>query len=399
MNKSKTYCVMPHLGMSIQNHGDICVCNQNNRSFKTKNNEVIFIHKDRLKDSWFSPTRKEIIDTLDNGIEHEACGGCFQQEKSGVASQRQRLNQIFEGVIPSATQPKVLIIKPGNVCNLACRMCDPATSSSWYTDAYKLSVKYDGVTENFVKWTKNFDHIRKGFNESNVDFWNDLTEWLPNVEFFDIYGGEPLLSSALFNSLGKIADQGLAKNISLKLSTNLTIYNERYLEILSKYKNVTFGFSLDSHEPQQLNYIRYPANAELILSNLEKYQKFFSKSKNVNMFIALCINTLNIYDSGDIFKELSKYGVHVGFSMVYTPNEYDIRILPSRVKQAIIEKVSGVDFKSHAGWTDYLLQDIVDSDQHFKKFWQVTKDLDGFRNQSFEKTFPEYYSHLKPYII
>jgi MoaA/NifB/PqqE/SkfB family radical SAM enzyme len=399
MNKSKTHCVMPHIGLSIQNHGDICVCNQNTRSLKTKNNEVIFIHKDSLKESWLSPTRKEIIDALDNGVQHDACGGCFNQEVSGVQSQRQRLNEIFKDVVPDPTQPKVLIIKPGNVCNLACRMCNPATSSSWYTDAYKLEVRHSGVTESLANWTKNFEHIRNGFHDSNENFWNELTEWLPNLEFIDIYGGEPMLSKAMFESLGKVADLGLSKNTSIQLHTNLTIYNERYLKILSEYKSVRIGLSIDSHDITQLNYIRYPANSELILSNLEKYQKFFSKFKNIHMGIALCINNLNIYDSGEIFKKLSIYGLPVSLNIVYTPDEYDIRILPPQVKQAIIEKLADVDFKSYTGLTEYLLQDVVDSDQHFKKFWQVTKDLDEFRNQSFEKTFSEYYSHLKPYII
>jgi MoaA/NifB/PqqE/SkfB family radical SAM enzyme len=400
MEKSKTYCVMPHIGLSIQNHGDICVCNQNNRSLKNANGEVIFIHKDRLQDSWASPTRKEIIDALDNGIEHEACGGCFGQEKSGVFSQRQGLNYVFKDVIPSDTQPKVLIIKPGNVCNLACRMCNPATSSSWYNDAYKLEVKYDGVTESFVKWTKNFEHIRNGFHSTNIEFWNNLTEWLPNLEFLDIYGGEPMLSTELFNSLGKIADQGLSKNTSLRLHTNVTIYNERYLEILSKFKSVDLSLSIDSHDPVQLNYIRYPAQAEQIFENVLKIQKYFQQHSNhVTIDIALCINALNIYDSGQIYNELKKYGWNVGFSIVYSPTEYDIRILPIEVKNQILEKNKNFEFDRHENWKNYILQEVSDAELLFKKFWQTTKDLDEFRNQSFEETFPEYYSHLKKYII
>ena len=47
---------------------------------------------------------------------------------------------------------------------------------------------------------------------------------------------------------------------------------------------------------------------------------------------------------------------------------------------------------------NYFLQNIDNADIHFKKFWQVTKDLDSFRNQSFEKLFPDYYQLLAPHL-
>ena len=35
--KSPTYCVMPHIGLSVQNEGDICVCNLNDQSLQLDN--------------------------------------------------------------------------------------------------------------------------------------------------------------------------------------------------------------------------------------------------------------------------------------------------------------------------------------------------------------------------
>jgi sulfatase maturation enzyme AslB (radical SAM superfamily) len=388
---------MPHIGMSIQNHGDLCVCNRNDQSLKNDQQEVIFIHKDSLRDSWASPTRKMIIDLLDSGQgmlqnqDNHHCQDCYDYEQAGKISQRQTLNELFKDVIPSATQPRVLIIKPGNVCNLACRMCNPETSSSWYTDAYKIAVKRDGVTESFAKYTKNFEHIRNGFNKDNINFWSDLAEWLPGLVFLDIYGGEPFLSKELFDTLDKSPSP---ENTSLQLHTNVTTYNEKYLEILSKYKSVKLGLSIDSHIPDQLNYIRYPVNADEILENLQKFKNFFVDNSNVNLNIALTINNLNIYNIDEIFTELSNYGIDVGLNFVSYPSEYDIRTLPGNVKSEILNKNS--NFKKD--FSSYILQNIDNADIHFKKFWQVTKDLDSFRNQSFKKLFSDYYQLLAPYL-
>jgi organic radical activating enzyme len=388
---------MPHIGMSIQNHGDLCVCNRNDQSLKNDQQEVIFVHKDSLRDSWASPTRKMIIDLLDSGQgmlqnqDNHHCQDCYDHEQAGKLSQRQTLNEVFKDVIPSATQPRVLIIKPGNVCNLACRMCNPETSSSWYTDAYKIAVKRDGVTESFAKYTKNFEHIRNGFNKDNINFWSDLAEWLPGLVFLDIYGGEPFLSKELFDTLDKSPSP---ENTSLQLHTNVTTYNEKYLEILSKYKSVKIGLSIDSHIPDQLNYIRYPVNADEILENLQKFKNFFVDNSNVNLNIALTINNLNIFNIDESFTKLSNYGIAIGYNFVSYPREYDIRTLPSNVKSEILNK--NPNFKKD--FSSYILQNIDNADIHFKKFWQMTKDLDSFRNQSFEKLFPDYYRLLAPHL-
>jgi MoaA/NifB/PqqE/SkfB family radical SAM enzyme len=388
---------MPHIGMSIQNHGDLCVCNRNDQSLKNDQQEVIFIHKDSLRDSWASPTRKMIIDLLDSGQgmlqnqDNHHCQDCYDYEQADKISPRQTFNELFKDVIPSATQPRVLIIKPGNVCNLACRMCNPETSSSWYTDAYKIAVKRDGVTESFAKYTKNFEHIRNGFNKDNINFWSDLAEWLPGLVFLDIYGGEPFLSKELFDTLDK---SPTPENTSLQLHTNITIYNEKYLEILSKYKSVKIGLSIDSHIPDQLNYIRYPVDADKILENLQKFKNFFIDTSNVKLHITCTINTLNIYNIDEIFTELSNYGIEVGLNFVSYPGEYDVRILPSNIKSEILNK----NLKIKDQFSEFLLQELPGADAHLKKFWQITKDLDSFRNQSFEKLFPDYYQILAPHL-
>jgi hypothetical protein len=91
---------------------------------------------------------------------------------------------------------------------------------------------------------------------------------------------------------------------------------------------------------------------------------------------------------------LLKYNIGIGINFVNYPVEYDIRILPNNVKSYILE--NNPNFKKHYG--NYLLQDIQGSETYLEKFWQITTDLDQFRNQSFETAFPDYYKILKPHI-
>ena len=89
-------------------------------------------------DTFGSHTRKMIAAALDNGIQHASCQTCWHAESVGNQSARQQFNQIFSEVKVLPDQPRVLIIKPGNTCNFACRLCNPETSTSWYQDGYNL---------------------------------------------------------------------------------------------------------------------------------------------------------------------------------------------------------------------------------------------------------------------
>jgi hypothetical protein len=132
----------------------------------------------------------------------------------------------------------------------------------------------------------------------------------------------------------------------------------------------------------------------LILENLQKFRDFFNQHKHVNLGINCTINTLNIFNVDEIYKILSDYRLPIGINIVNYPFEYDIRILPDNVKSIILD--NNPKFKDR--YSDFILQNIDNADLHFKKFWQITKDLDEFRNQSFETVFPEYYKLLHPYI-
>jgi MoaA/NifB/PqqE/SkfB family radical SAM enzyme len=392
MEKSKTHCVMPHIGMQIQHSGRLSVCNQNPLEFRNSKGTLVQVHKDRLRDSWNAPERQAVKDALDNGVPHANCNGCFDQEAAGQISQRIKLNSAFGNLSASETQPRVLVIKPGNVCNLACRMCSAEASSAWYSDSHKLAVKNQNFNGSLHDYTKQFNNERDGFHLDNVEFWQELREWIPELTFIDIYGGEPFLATGLFNSLSWAAEQGSTANTNLQLSTNLTIYNEKYLNVLSKYKFTYIGMSIDSHLPAQLNYIRYPCDPEQILINLQKFKDYFANHDNVNLGITLTVTPFNLYYLDEIHANLSKYFEFDEFNFVNIPTKYDVRILPRDLKLQIIEKINKPKI------TDYLLQEVDPTGNYFKIFWQEVKDLDLIRNQSFQATFPEFYDILKPYV-
>ena len=389
MDQSKTYCVMPHKALALQNHGDFCVCNMNNMSFETKTREVMYVHNTSLKDAWNSHTRKMVSAALDRNRALPACAQCFDLEKSGNDSSRKQFNSMFGSLPTLTTQPQVFILNPGNTCNLACRMCNPATSSGWYKDAYELAVKNEVFIGTATEYSKTFEHIRNSFNKDNTDFWNTFVEWLPNMVFVDIYGGEPFLSPALFDALERVANAGQSHNTALQFHTNLTMFNPKYLEILSKYKSVKIGLSIDSDQVQELEYIRYPVKAYTVFDNLEKFKQASKDYKNITFGICITITPLNVWRMADIKKNLNQY-LPAYFNIVTSPGEYDIRHIPLPVRKVIA--------KQNPSIANFIMQTVPGCDVLWPKFWKHTKDLDQLRGQSFEDTFPEFYKLIKPYV-
>ena len=374
VNKSKTFCIATHACMAIQNETDYCCCNVNKESWKTNTHEVIHVSDYSPDVAWNSYSRKIIQAVLDNGQQHPSCQVCWNLETAGSTSPRTILNGLFGNIEIIEDQPQVIIIKPGNTCNLACRMCNPLTSSSWYSDAYKL----EQSTLPFAEYTRKFEIIRNSFNKDNEKFWETFKNWLPKIKFIDIYGGEPFLAPALFDLLEFGVKIDASKNISLQLHTNATILNRRYLEILSQYKNVSFKVSIDSIDPTRNDYIRHRGNFEQTIANAKSMKDFFKNFINVNFGVTYTVTPLNVYY---IDKDIHQIGeligtTNVGTNIVTTP-EYDIRHLPIPVKDILVKTTNNVIIKN------FLEQTIPGCDIEWPRFCKITDHLDQIRNQSF----------------
>lgn len=387
---------MPHISLAMQNDGDVCVCNLNTASFKhNKTHETIYIHKEGLQSAWNSYTRKTIATALDRGIRLPSCQACWDKEDAGVLSARQLHNATFKDVKANKDQPRILIIKPGNVCNLGCRMCNPATSTSLYNDFYKLDVERKSFSGSFKEYTNNFEIIRESFSKDNEKIWNTLNDWLSDLHYIDIYGGEPMLSPEIWKNLKHAVDNKLSQSISIQYHTNCTIWNDDYIDLLKNFKLVNVGISIDSDDPKQLEYIRHKSKFEEVIFNLKKYIELNNKFKNIKPSITLTVSIYNVYYLDSIIKGLKQFSIPVNLNFVHSPSHYDIRHLPITVKRHLIEKFSQ-DYTLNKV-VSILEQTIPGCDIEWPKWRKEVHLLDKIRNQSFQEVFPEWYSILKQF--
>lgn len=386
---------MPHISLALQNKGDVCACNANKQSYQTDHNTIYTIEQSSIETVWASATRKELINSLDNGQPHPSCQKCWDLEKAGQRSPRQDFNSQF--TVKQTESPSVLVIKPGNTCDGACRICNPETSSGWYSDAYQLEKRKHKDLELPV-FIQKFENLRNCFSPKNNNFWPVFKKWAGGLEFVDIYGGEPWLIKGLWNTLSDIAEQGHSKNIVLRLHTNLSNYNAKYLDILGKFKKVYLNLSIDSHIKQEFEYQRYPLDFDRCISNAKKYCELTKNLSNIEMRVTCTVSTFNVWNIDQIHRELEKsLGIPVSASNFVTDPDhcYDIRHLPKKIKQELILRLS--EYQPTLPVANFLKQTIPSCVIYWPKFVLTTEKLDAVRSQSFHETFPEWSEKLKPY--
>lgn len=396
---SDTNCILTEIGLSIKNAGSVGVCNQIKEDLLFEDGTPITLDKNSLSDAWNSPSRLKLRDDLNAGIKRSCCSDCWHEEAAGRDSKRQISNKIYSEIVPIQEQPRVLMIKPGNACNLGCRHCDLFASSNLVKDFFKVESERINIEDTKL----HLKNMNKSFSKSN-SVWETLKSWSNNILSLELYGGEPLLINSLWDVLSFASKSANAKNISIYINTNGTIWRDDYYDVFKSFKSVRLAISVDGiHE--QFEYMRQPAKFDTFLSNLKK----FDGLSLLNMSIETCItvSTLNIFylpETIQYLSDLSKTHLNLvqkpGTNMLHYPLHLNLRNLPAEVKGIITQKLEVYEttLSDIPNVIQFLKLDMEDNEKHFEDFWRITKGYDALRNESYESSFKEMYNIMLPYL-
>ena len=386
-----TECKLAKLALNFDMSGIVQPCNLTNWYLHDLDDERYYnVETDDIKDIWDSKHRKILIDDHNNGIRNPVCKTCWDAEDAGLTSFRQRYNDIFRDVEVLESQPRVMIVKPGNLCNNACRSCNAHTSSMWYKTDYAL----DDQGKTFKEYLKFWSRHKTAY-QNNQLLEQRFAEWEEKIIFWDMYGGEPMLVPLFFKILDQAANDTTAKQKTFNVHTNGMIYKDDIIEKFSKFKSAHMGFSIDAIGLKN-NYIRYGSKWEDIINNLKKYINDCKKYDNVKITVRMTITPWNIYHYDETFDYFEKLGINAGGSWCDDQPWNDVRYLPKNVKNSIIEKLSQYQnkninwittFDSLKTWISTEPSDYAGLQNSFIEF---NSKVDIIRKEKFEDVFPAY---------
>ena len=184
-------------------------------------------------------------------------------------------------------------------------------------------------------------HGQAGHKKS--EFITSMEEWLPYAKRIEIVGGEPFYTKNWENAWELMIEKGVAKDISLNMSSNGTIYNEKLLRrIADNFKQVGIGLSIDGLGTT-FEYLRKNAKWNLVKENLIKFYSLYCEysSKN-NLFLnyTYTLSWINAYELPEFHNWIQNNTpeFNLWINIIHNPEHLCVYSLPQNTKLRIKEK-------------------------------------------------------------
>ena len=385
-----------------------------------KNGRIYTSEEDLLEDYWNSYGLRQIRKKMLAGEKIKACKHCYYQESIGRTSYRQSFNKqwlkskngkdILNRVEKSKTngfrveeQPLYLDIRPGNLCNLKCRMCNPGNSSKIYQEQKQLLKDNPSDAKSLIDKSYFYKDEKKFHNwYKNRKIWKSIYKWAPGTKQLYFTGGEPTLIKENWELINYLKEKGYSKNIDLVFNINCTQVPDKLLDTFPSFSTVSISLSVDGYKEVQ-EYIRYPSHWKKIESNIIKILK--NRRENTSFVFSPVVQTYNILNLLKLLEWVDELQVDYGkidssIIICTTPKFLDIAILPKNVKQEALLRIEKYE-SSYKGGDNFLLECLgaiknilkaeekTEIEKDLKKFYTYTSLLDKKRGNNFKTTFPE----------
>lgn len=349
-----------------------------------------------IDEHWYGEKFNTLRNDWSENRHHAMCYKCdvpaetFSYKKfkypSMLATSQQMNLDLATDSIP---KPRILKITTGNICNLACRMCSPSSSTKM-TELIKKS-----------PWLSTM------YNTNTTSRLSDLS-WLDgvfeNAQIITLLGGEPFYDPIIKDILYRIKKESIHKQITIATSTNMMFSTPKFLELIKELDfKFTFNVSIDG--PEMINnYVRHLSDLSTIIDNSVNLLSQFPNRMNMNVNVT--INALNVgypYETVEVInswnsrlqKELGKKINYVMSSPVYEPDCMQPGVLPQSVKDFYLKKFESqhadIRISGSAEYIDtckHLLKE--DCSQHTDTFKKYIDEYDAVANTDYKKVYPEF---------
>lgn len=375
----KKVCSLPWLLAEIQLHkhylGPCCKYEENLGSLEENELPVV----------WFGEKFKNFRQRIAEGNPLEGCKTCYISDS--VFSYKDKKNKDFYPFlnkidVDNPTLPKVVHIGLTNICNLACRMCNPNQSSKLHQ---------------FISKSPELNSYYPTFFADNKVDPKKLKGSFAETSIVTFMGGEPMIDESCLEILKMIKEES-TKLRSITFITNFTKLNKEILDIVNSLNiKVTLSISIDG-PPKLQEYIRHFAKWDDIYNNMEYVRKHYPRFKfGSNSTISL-LNVGYVADTVKFFHELEN-SLRTRFEFVQpsivTDKEYlHPGNLPDDIKEMYIDRINSYKGRIIIPSSDQLLSSakglLAEQPKNtLDTFFNFITEFDKFAGTNYLDFYPE----------
>lgn len=362
-----------------------------------------------LRDEWESYHYTELRQKMIDGVKSDICNRCYAGEETGGISDRVNILDQYMKVAPDLEinvetgneygGPLDLDLRPGNLCNLQCRMCGPASSSQ-----FNKEIKKNTKLINFIDpFDEEYESVWA--SDRNLKFLlENIEKGIKRIKFL---GGEPTIMPEVDRIMDYLIENEKT-NIQLFFTSNMTNSNKKFLDKISKFESVMFNLSMDGIE-KTLEYIRHPINWYTLQKNIAKISQLPNVEQRIDMSFTLqAYNICNLKDTMEwaVRQNQSQddYKVYFSPENLTHPARFSYRSLPKKFRDKVITEAIESDAFKHPDThvthkaksrLEYILNDNEEYD--IMDFAEATFRLDWSRQQHIKDYIPELWELLEPY--
>ena len=354
-NVPDTFCPLPWMHLEVKHNGDIYPCCVYESPVASATNSTL---ADTLTGGAMSLLRQEFM----QGHKPSGCGHCWRLEDQNLKSNRQwhvgYNSKKFYSEYFDDIKIRSLDIKPGNVCNFKCRICNP-TSSSLFADEAR-----DVIAIKTGRWVEYNDYT-----------WNELATLLPNIENLDFYGGEPFLIKQIPKLLEYAVEHGYAPKIRLHINSNGSIFPDALIPILLKFKEVDIALSIDNIGARFE--LERGGTWDDVAGNILKFNKLNC------MYLMPTVNIQNVYYIDELLSWADAHRIRVTLNFLDAPNWANIDNMTPQAKQLVFDKFKNSLDPNLKSIANRVHNSVGSNGAEFVK---QMKRFDLIRNQNFAET-------------
>lgn len=344
MTFESSFCASPWLHMRINSVGNYEYC----RWAGADNRDANINIKDCTPQQYFqqhmAPIRRDMLD----GNTVLGCNECAQMEQHSKISGRQK--QLLKIGVRSEHFVKTLASSPwvpefannpngqtqqlpqdwqidlGNYCNSACVMCSPRSSSKIATEFLKL-----GIIDQLPRSSWCNDPVL-------VERFIDTLKQSPHIQYLHFIGGETLITPAFKRILQVLVESGLGQSLTVGFTTNLTVWDQSVIELLTNFAGVHLGMSVECFHPVN-DYVRWPSELSQVQLHVHRWLDLAQKHNwlvqlRTTPTILTVSKLLSVYD----FAWQHRIAVE-SCNFLNRPEHLRASVLPLRYRASIVDSM------------------------------------------------------------